>query len=695
MTILDRLLGRPESSPVKAAFGPGVSAIQNLPPLTVTGSSQQERMAAYLRAYKVGWFYKAERKISSDFANLKVTLSPEDKAGDNTTEIVAPNLFDPIESLSYVDQFLRLMERPNPHQTGRQLRQKSMIRHDMAGAAFFYLESPDAVFGLPKAIYGISPSRMWPSYDRNGELIGWVMDYNARGGGVPFTTDEILPWIAGSAEDGVWGVGVVEAVYAQVPLTDLMAKHTADVLTTGGRMAGMVWPKNRALEENEFLDAQRAWRNVVSDPNSAKRMLIFPEPMEYAAGASTPAEIGIPELALLNRDEILTAFPVDPVILGVPAANGLGGGEERRWQRLAYWEGTIHPRVESFEEVLQTGLVSRYEKAMGGPLDVDVEEPNLDDAPTLLEKAGAMQSLINLGFDAKEVAAALALDHLKFTPKPEPVAEPEVPPEMRININDTARRDTAQVTQPLTVKAVQASRADVTEPAARKARQTLATFLAEQQERMATTLRSVWPATKAARKSLAPEDWWDAAAETEALAQSLQGLYVEVGRNTMQVVADQTSRIVRPDITTRVINDLLTQGGTRITGINETTRDAVAREIATAVDRGYSISQVIDGVPAEKYGGVRKALMDNGIPAFDDLRAETIARTETALSYNRAALAGYREYNVREVVAVDGDNDADCRDRDGKTFEVDEAYGLADHPNGTLDWIPVIPLAGG
>jgi phage portal protein BeeE len=102
--------------------------------LSVTGTSYQEKAAAYLRAYKSGWFYKAESRISRDLANLSWTLSYEDSEGDNAEEIVAPQNSTPFERLDPLEQFLRLSERPNPWQTGRQLKQQSQIRLDMADA---------------------------------------------------------------------------------------------------------------------------------------------------------------------------------------------------------------------------------------------------------------------------------------------------------------------------------------------------------------------------------------------------------------------------------------------------------------------------------------------------------------------------------------------------------------------------------
>ena len=105
----------------------------------------------------------------------------------------------------------------------------------------------------------------------------------------------------------------------QVPLTDQIAAHTSDVISTGGRLAGMAWPKKRTLDEAEFLDAQRAWRSVASAGTPRASCSCSPSRWSTPPGASSPAEIGIPELATLNRDEILTAFPLSPVHARRPA----------------------------------------------------------------------------------------------------------------------------------------------------------------------------------------------------------------------------------------------------------------------------------------------------------------------------------------------------------------------------------------
>ena len=686
-SFLDRLLGRaePPKTPYKAVTnvypwsdGPALASLRDTP---------QRKAEACLRAYKVGWFHKGGKKIADSISGLDWALSDGDAESDTPAEVELdrPDLDIPFDALQPIDQLQRLLERPNAYQTGRQLFQKTQIRLDFAGTAFWYLEG--ATGGLPTAIYGISPARMWPAYAKDGRLIGWVMDKDAPSGGTPFDASEILVFSTGNADSDSdpFGVSIVEAVYAEVPLTDLMARHTGDVLTTGGRLAGMLWPKDRALTEDEFSDAQRAWRNVTSGGDAARRLLLFPEPMEYASGASTPAEIGIPELAALNRDNILTAFPISPYQLGVPMPGGLNSGELRREDRRDYWEGTIAPRVALLKEVIQTGLVSRYEEATGQTFDFDLPIPNLDDASALAEKAKAYKDLVGIGLDPKEALQAVGLAHIRWLGLPE-LLDPAKQAEAQRKQQEaaTARLEQINAQQPLG-KAVKASREDDE----RYAIAILSDFFDGQRERVTSELRRLMPVGK--RAKTLPDGWWNGKVEDEALEAAMRAVYLRIGKSSLQVVADQLDRIVMPAQVKRILGDLLTNGATRITDINSRTRDAIAGELAEGIRRGYSINQLIDGVPAEEYKGLTGSALDNGVAVWSDARAETIARTETALSANRASLRSYGDFGIAEVDAIDGDEDPECAERNGQRFGLEEALDIEDHPNGTLDWIPVIP----
>lgn len=118
--------------------------------------------------------------------------------------------------------------------------------------------------------------------------------------------------------------------------------------------------------------------------------------------------------------------------------------------------------------------------------------------------------------------------------------------------------------------------------------------------------------------------------------------------------------------------------GSRVVGINETTRRAIALIIEAAL-----------GEEGEALTSSDIASQVRDIGAFDAARAEVIARTEVAFAFNSAALTSYKEYGVAQVQALDGDFDEVCAERNGRTFSVADAMDIEDHPNGTLDWIPL------
>ena len=169
--------------------------------------------------------------------------------------------------------------------------------------------------------------------------------------------------------------------------------------------------------------------------------------------------------------------------------------------------------------------------------------------------------------------------------------------------------------------------------------------------------------------------WWNERQWNAELAELLEPLLGEMAGKVSRGVSRSLSPAKADSFLERVIALVRASGGSRITAINDTTRDEIQRLVVLGVEAGLG--------PAE----LAQTITDS--TSFAEARAELIARTETMRAYNEAALGTYREFEVTEVEAVDGDVDAECAARNGKRYPIDEAMGIADHPNGTLDWIPV------
>jgi len=68
---------------------------------------------------------------------------------------------------------------------------------------------------------------------------------------------------------------------------------------------------------------------------------------------------------------------------------------------------------------------------------------------------------------------------------------------------------------------------------------------------------------------------------------------------------------------------------------------------------------------------------------FSESRAETIARTESAIVYNQGFIQVAQESGLVESVTVsDGDGDEECASYDGQTWSLEEAMdNPISHPN--------------
>lgn len=110
--------------------------------------------------------------------------------------------------------------------------------------------------------------------------------------------------------------------------------------------------------------------------------------------------------------------------------------------------------------------------------------------------------------------------------------------------------------------------------------------------------------------------------------------------------------------------------------INDTVREDLRSFLADSIREGKTQEEIIQGV--------RSHFSD-----FPDWKADRLVRTEIKEAYNHATLiaadeAGFSIVQARD--ALKGPTDDECEERDGKFFPISEAFGITDHPNGTLEW---------
>jgi hypothetical protein len=129
--------------------------------------------------------------------------------------------------------------------------------------------------------------------------------------------------------------------------------------------------------------------------------------------------------------------------------------------------------------------------------------------------------------------------------------------------------------------------------------------------------------------------------------------------------------------------------GNRIVRISERTRRDVVKTIADATQDGKTIAEIADDIRnlfEQTYAG----------------RAQTVARTETQVAYNRSSALAYTESKeVDDVELLDNpDHDEEygaadgltCAERDGLVVSLSDLdiHILGEHPNGSLVVTPIL-----
>jgi phage portal protein BeeE len=685
-SIIDRLLGRTDLAVVpaimepeaKAAIGPGVASLTYGTPLHSLSRDPHRLMAeAQALFHTNGWVAAAERALGGRFVRMPWHL--EDENGDTIDERSDARLQVP----------LKLLQRPNQYKTRAQVWGLTFRHEGLAGNGFWYLDQREPVADTPLEVLYINPARMTPVTNTAGYVQGWILDHpenqvlNRLGAdhqrdGIPLTREEVIHFCFDEPDWGVWGVGIPESAQRKIELDRLTDTHAGGVLGSGGRLAGLITPKaGVTVQDDQWVQFVRDWRSITSDPDAAKRLQIGKMPLDFTQMTASPKDLQLIDVTKQTKEDILALWGVPLSQLGINVTAGLNADRSEA-DDAAIWE-TVKQRSDPFREKIQYELLDRWQ-AVGVKVTLIFDYPEFDDRAPLFE---AVAKSVNAAITNDERRNILGLEPLEDEqlgkaiyihsslvrideePAPEVPAPPPMLPPVATDEEEEVIEGKADLRKPLLGLRVQTE--TTWEP---KLRRIISGVLAEQRRLALSKTEHVLN-----KKDLS---WWNDKHEHHRFMVALEPTITDMAAE----VATRTTRTVKkPEGKAdtwleRVLEAIRTSVGTRITGINRTTREKIQRSVEAAAELGLS--------PAELGGMIEET------GAFNDARAEMIARTETAQVYNDAALRSFGELEVQEVEAIDGDTDPECAARNGKRYPLEEALGITDHPNGTLDWVPVV-----
>ena len=500
----------------------------------------------------------------------------------------------------------------------------------------------------------------------------------------------------------LYGLSPLHVLTKTINLDLSMTDFAKVFFQNAGVPSGLLKVKRRLTSQEEATRIRSRWRSSFGGTNNFHSVAVLDDDADYQQMASAPAEMALTDLHNHTESRICSVLGVPPILISANVGLQRSTFSNYREARFSFHSETLEPLIDKIVRFLNYCIGME----MGETIAVDLTEMRgfLDDKETINARAAQLftSGIVTLN-EAREMVGEDALPDGEVRRLPANIIESMSPTESLAGMSGfSALYSAEKKDDPVAYrgkamgKELNRDRDTLTE----KYTPVYTKYFKSQKSRvdgiLGRFLSRDFEIEKAGgfpftADSLIPDS------ELGNLSELLWKMYVEVSKNTFGIV--NTSGLAGQlewSEAHPVVAQVLTTVPTRATMIHSTTHKHVQRAINTAFERGYSIEQLARGVPDEGFKGIKTVMQET------EKRAVLIARTEIMRSQNLTSVNMFKNQGFEWVRAFDIDGDPNdtyvpagdpygrtCIERNDQIYNVEDAYDIEDHPNGTLSWIPM------
>ena len=507
----------------------------------------------------------------------------------------------------------------------------------------------------------------------------------------------------------LYGLSPLQVAARTVNLDLNMTDFAKVYFQNAGVPSGLLKLKKRLSSQEEASIIRSRWRSQFGGVNNFHRVAILDEDAEYQPMSNSPKDMSLDGLHNLTESRICAVFGVPPILVGANVGLQRSTFSNYREARLAFHSETLEPMVSRILRYFNRNLFDEYGTNETLTVDWVAMRGVLDDQVATTTRltalfAGGILTLNEtreaLGFDAVSDGALRRIPSSVFEvaegQQAAPVAVEAAPIEQAHPILAAIKAPRVAPRGRLLGRRLLEEREDETDDLAAK---TLRHFRGIRNRVDGILGRHMERQTSVSDTKAYPFETSDMLPpiETGNMTKILEAAYRRVSKRTFGAVNDAgVAGTLNWSDKLPTVQKVLAQAPVRAAMIHRTTSKAIGRAVGIGLERGYSIEQLAQGVPDDKFPGIRSLLTET------ENRARLIARTEVMRTQNQTTVGFYREQGLAYVQADDVDGDPNdtyidpgdpygrtCAERHGQVYTLEDAQNIDDHPNGTLNWTPM------
>ncbi len=302
---------------------------------------------------------------------------------------------------------LRLIEMPNPRQSGSELLEAVYSFLHTSGNAFLEAALAD---GEVKGLYALRPDRM----SVVAGVDGWPAAYEYRVGGRTVRLDQgtapvpkVLHLKLFHPLDDHYGLAPLDAAQVSLDTHNAAARWNKALLDNAARPSGALVYSAEAgnLTPDQFQRLKDELEAGFQGAMNAGRPMVLEGGLDWKSMGLTPHDMDFIEAKNMAAREIALAFGVPPMLLGIPGDNTYANYAEAN---RAFWRQNVVPLVKRTTGMLSRWLAPAFEDKFEIVPRLEEIEALAEDRSALWARIGAADFLSDeekrtaVGFGASE-----------------------------------------------------------------------------------------------------------------------------------------------------------------------------------------------------------------------------------------------------------------------------------------------------